>query len=276
MKFNKDIVYSKSSYFWIPIYYDKKNDIYFCEPESKEFVSKFYEKEYWDNFSRKKKISMKNRVFKIINILFYYFNLIELKYISDIRIIEKYYDFHKGKKILEIWSWKWFIINYFKSKWYLINWVEGEKEFSKKINSKHLNTIYNWNYEDIIINQKFDIIYLRHVLEHFLNLSDFINQANRNLNKDWIIYINIPNCGSKYYRNDSIYNHPHIFHFTQKSLSKFFKNNWYEEIHLWTYNWIKNNNFIRLFINRFFQKNCLIQENENKSEFIIWIFKKIK
>ena len=204
MEFNKDETYSKSSFFWIPTFYDKKRELYFCKPKNKEFVSKFYQKEYWDKFSRWKKYWITHKLLNIINNLFYIFNLLELKYISDFKIIQKYFKIDKNTKILEIWSWKWILIKYFKNKWININWVELDQKYTNNINSKLWNIVYYWNYEEITINKKYDLIYLRHVLEHFINLDKFFTNLDNNLNENWIVYINVPNWWSKYFRDDSL------------------------------------------------------------------------
>ncbi len=101
MKFNKDNIYSNKSFFWIPTYYDKQNDIFFCTPENKEFVSKFYEKKYWDNFSKRKNKKSKIRIF--LDVIVKKLNIWNIMYISDFKLIKNYYNLKKWNKILENW-----------------------------------------------------------------------------------------------------------------------------------------------------------------------------
>lgn len=269
MKFNKDIIYSENSFFWLPTYYDKQNDIYFCEPENKEFVSKFYEKEYWDKFSRNKnKINWK---WKMINFIFNILNINELIYLYDLKILEKYKKINKNS-FLEIWVWFWKNIKYLYRKKYNVKWLEIDKENSKNINNElKKEIIINWNYEELIIEEKFDIIYLRHVLEHFFDINEVIKKFKNNINKNWIIYINIPNANNEYILNQSINNHPHIYHFTKKSIKNIFEEKWFKTLHLWTYDFNKKNKILYILKSFLwiwdFNKNI-----EDKWEFLIWVF----
>lgn len=271
MKFNKDHTYSKNSYFWIPTYYDNENDIYFCEPESKEFVSKFYEKEYWDSFSRKKK---KKFFTKLLNIIYKIFNSHDIKYLYDFQIISKYKKLNSKIKILEIWVWLWKNIKYFFRKWYNISWLEIDKQSIKNINSTlKKEIVIEWNYEEVNIEKKYDLIYLRHVFEHFLDINLVTKKFKNNLNKNWIIYINIPNNKNSYILNESIYNHPHIYHFSEKSLKNIFELNWYKTLHLWSYDIINKNKYLYLLKNIFWLWKYKFNK-EWKWEFLIWVFNK--
>lgn len=270
MKFNKDIIYSKSSYFWIPTYYDKKNDIYFCEPESKEFVSKFYEKEYWDNFSRKKWLNWK---WKIIEKLLSNLNIHGNVYLSDFYLIKNFINIQKST-VLEIGVGFWKNIKYLFKKWINIIWLDIDKKNVENINRDlWYNIVKQWNYEEIKISKQFTLIYLRHVLEHFINIDTVICKLFSNLKSNWYVYINIPNANNKFILNESINNHPHIYHFTKKSLQSTFENHGFTTVKLDTYNFKSNNKWIILLKTLFWIPN-LKKDNESRSEFLIWIFKK--
>ena len=272
MKFNKEKKYSKTSFFWIPTFYDKKNDIYFCEPESKEFVWKFYEKEYWDNFSKRKEKNSKIRQY--INKLINLFNIWNIMYISDFKLMNKFINLTKKSKILEIWIWQWKNIIHMYKKWYNIWWIDIDSDNIEKINSQLKEKIVKiWNYEDITINEKFDIIYLRHVLEHFYDINLIINKLYNNLNNWGVIYINVPNAENKSILYKSINNHPHIYHFTIKSLDNIFNENWFLTLNIDTYNYYRKNRILEIIKSIFWISN--IKKDSNKgAEFIIWIFKK--
>lgn len=64
---------------------------------------------------------------------------------------------------------------------------------------------------------------MRHELEHFLNLDTVISNLKRNLNDGWIVFVDVPYCESDFTLNWSIQEHPHIYHFTRKSLNNYFK-----------------------------------------------------
>lgn len=280
MIFKKDQMYSNKWYFWIPTYYDKKNDIYFCEPESKEFVSKFYEKEYWNNFSRNRI----NFFWKIWNLLFDFLNIPDSYNLKNIKILKEKWILNKNIKILEIWCGKWENIKYLRKKWYNIKWIEIDKLNVENINNElKEKCVILWNYEEKDINEKFDLIYLRHVLEHFYDINKVVEKFKNNLNKNWIVFIDVPCCNIKYTLNRSINIHPHIYHFTEKSLEKIFTEKWYKTIHIEIHqikniNISKNNkiNTLSKTIYKILKLNIItnnIRENYKQPTNLIWIFK---
>ncbi len=219
MKVSKDSVYSNNSFFWIPVYYDKNNDIYFCEPESKDFINSFYEWNYWDKFGSKR--SKLNIFFRLAFVIIKIPDLLNYR---NFQILKNLWYINKWSKILEIWVWEWKNLMYLKKLWYEIHGVEMDADNVKKINSYfNEQVVFQWSYEDIQIVWKYDIIYMRHVLEHFLNLDTVISNLKRNLNDGWIVFVDVPYCESDFTLNWSIQEHPHIYHFTRKSLNNYFK-----------------------------------------------------
>lgn len=74
-------------------------------------------------------------------------------------------------------------------------------------------------------NQKFDFILLRHVIEHYHNPIELLKKLKKRLNKNGIIYIEVPNLNSgtaKIFKNKwHLYYLPrHMFHYTGYSLRK--------------------------------------------------------
>ena len=268
MELNKNIVYSRESFFWIPTYYDNENDLYFCVPKNKKFISKFYEKEYRNEFSSKK-----NRKWKLVNLVFDIFNINKTMYISDFKIINTFKKI-KNKSILEIGVWFWKNIIHLFRKWLDIKWVELDKNNVKYINSKlNKDVVTEWNYEEISVEWKFDVIYIRHVLEHFLDINYVVNKLSENLNRNWIVYINVPNASNKKILESSIKDHPYIYHFTKRSLKWIFEEMWYNSLHINTYNF-KTKNSILNTIKSIIGMWNLKRDNANNSEFLIWVFSK--
>lgn len=66
------------------------------------------------------------------------------------------------------------------------------------------------------INLKYDLIILSHVVEHFYNFYDELAEIIKYLNKNGIIYIEVPNLDSKY-NLDQIQN-AHNYYFTENTL----------------------------------------------------------
>lgn len=71
---------------------------------------------------------------------------------------------------------------------------------------------------------KFDVIFLNHVLEHVLEPDIMLQSLRKLLNKDGILYIEVPNSDYKF-KNDVF---PHTLFFTDESLEKLARNNGFE------------------------------------------------
>jgi len=279
MKPNKSSIYSQNSYFWIPTYYDMDNDIYFCEPESKEFISSFYQKEYWDNFWSKRLVT--NILYKMA---IWIVKIPDLLNYRNFQVLKRLGYLNKNPKILEIWIWEWKNLTYLKKLWYNILWVEMDPENVKKINTLfNKEVVFQGNYEDIKLEWKYDIIYMRHVLEHFLDLEYVINNLKNNLNEWWIVFIDVPFCESDYTLKWSIFEHPHIYHFTKKSLNNLFEEGNFQNIYM-EYYVRRNLNISRFnFINKIYVFILMMLKlpsyktggnvQENGIYDLIWIFK---
>ncbi|MDD2907179.1 MAG: class I SAM-dependent methyltransferase [Candidatus Gracilibacteria bacterium] len=286
MNFKKDIIYSENSFFGIPTYYDKKNDIYFCEPESKEFVGKFYEKKYWDNFGSKRNEEKLNFLSKISNLIMDLVNTPDIWNNKNYKILKEKNIINKKIKILEIGSGEGRNLITLKRKGYNIKGIEIDGENVNNINSiLGENIAIKGNYEEINYDEKFDLIYLRHVLEHFFDINYVIGKLKNNLNKGGIIFVDVPFSDDKNTLDRSIYEHPHIYHFTNKSLQNIFLENEFEQIHLFHHqrkdfnfsNYKKINSLIT-FIMRIFKLSPIEKKinTNNKSPIdLIGIFKKL-
>ena len=84
--------------------------------------------------------------------------------------------------------------------------------------------------EDLFLLQEksYDVITLWHVLEHVINLEDYIVQLKRLLKEDGVLVIAVPNYKSydaMYYKEYwAAFDVPrHLWHFSQKSISKLFQ-----------------------------------------------------
>ena len=78
----------------------------------------------------------------------------------------------------------------------------------------------NWevNYEN-----RFDIIIMRHVLEHFLDPSAILNKVNKVLSDEGILYLAVPNCLNPVQNLEkSWFRNVHTFYFNKYTLENFF------------------------------------------------------
>ena len=98
--------------------------------------------------------------------------------------------------------------------------------FDYNIFKKFSDRILYLNYKKFYkTRKKFDVILLRHVIEHSNNPVKLIKKLKNRLNKNGIIYIEVPNLNSgtaKVFKSKwQLYYLPrHIFHYTDQSLKK--------------------------------------------------------
>ena len=74
--------------------------------------------------------------------------------------------------------------------------------------------------EEFSSNRIFDVIWMSHVLEHLIEPDSFLRKIKKNLKKNSIFFLEVPNCEYEPMLKSSIEENPHMFHFTKKSLSK--------------------------------------------------------
>ncbi len=75
------------------------------------------------------------------------------------------------------------------------------------------------------LNQKYDLIFLRHVLEHTHHPIELLNNLAKRLNPNGILYVEVPNlhsgCAKLFGKNWNSYYVPrHIYHYTIRSLKE--------------------------------------------------------
>ena len=81
------------------------------------------------------------------------------------------------------------------------------------------------NEEDVKkIDDKFDGIILSHVFEHVVNCRDLLSIIYEKLSDNGILFLEVPNCSNKKILEHSIFEQPHIHHFTLKGFEKISEN----------------------------------------------------
>lgn len=79
------------------------------------------------------------------------------------------------------------------------------------------NNVYMGGYDDMVLDQKFDIIYSNHVLEHVYNPGEMIAWKARHLHEDGLIIVNVPNAVFEPSIEQTLYL-AHLHSFTSQSL----------------------------------------------------------
>ena len=144
--------------------------------------------------------------------------------------------------IIEIGSGYGYFIHYANSSGHRASGIEISEEYANLSNSlikgKILN-IQSQMYGKYFSKEKFDLIYMEHVFEHFLNPSIELKRLNSLLNQDGIFFISVPNHKSLLARMFGLkwpWVHPpyHLFHFNVKAFKELFSNNNLEIVDCWT------------------------------------------
>ena len=179
-----------------------------------EKVSTIYKKSYWDERTSEKSINSK-----------YSDEDSEGKrrnWISQFAYCKEF--FKEKRSILEIGSGAGQATFWFENEGFDITGIEPDPRNVKLINKilKNGNCI-NEKVENIKLEQKFDIIWMVHVLEHLVDPLNVLNRIKNNMKQNSVFFIEVPNCENEEMLNASIIDNPHVYHFTKKSLENIVK-----------------------------------------------------
>ena len=123
------------------------------------------------------------------------------------------------KQILEIGAGQGQASYWFEEEEHFVTSIEPDPNNAKLIDEKLRDgKCICADAENFNINEKFDIVWVSHVLEHMISPDKFLNNINKNLKNDGILFIEVPNCENKLVLKTSIEKVPHTFHFSMKSL----------------------------------------------------------
>jgi len=164
--------------------------------------------------------------------VFNYVNMKVMKYKSDIDVNRRFEMFkdriNKNMKLLEVGCGYGFFIEHLKNKGYNIKGIEISNS-RREYGIKELGcTIYDVNLmiEDILDsqNEKYDVIFLFHVLEHLSEPEQFLKNISKMLKEEGTLIIEVPNLDdhmieiSEQYRN-FYFQRAHITYFEKHTLN---------------------------------------------------------
>ncbi len=215
-------IYSKKSQLGLEVYCCKKCKFYVSGNsflEINEKISKLYLKNYWNEqtYGRKSESTIKSE----------YSDEESLgrkhTWISQLKYCKPYIE--NKKKILEIGVGGGQASFWFEEKGFIVTGIEPDEKNVKLINEKLKHgKIFQGFGEDFTSEEKFEIIWMSHVLEHMVDLEGFLTRIKSNLDDNGIFFIEVPNAEHKPTLNSSINENPHVYHFSKNSLYNLMKN----------------------------------------------------
>jgi 2-polyprenyl-3-methyl-5-hydroxy-6-metoxy-1,4-benzoquinol methylase len=147
---------------------------------------------------------------------------------SQIKYIQKHIS--KNSKILEIGSGHGEALIQFEKLNYNVTGIEPDSqnvENLKKILKK--SKIIQSNIEEFDMDQKFDVIWMSHVFEHLSNPISFLNKIKSKMEKNGILFIEVPNVTKKKdYRTFTFA--PHAYNYSGLALQNILEKTGYEII----------------------------------------------
>lgn len=267
-------LYQKKSFLECPVYICNKCGLHFFYSDDKAMEKKcneYYKKTYWNTIRRKwdEKRKFLNIIIKILRKL----KTEPLQQVWHYNMVKKHVS-GKSKKLLDIGCAKGDFMLFFSKKGFDVRGIEPDKNNTKIVNKLFKKEVcINGLVEKVKIMEKFDVIYLCHVFEHLIRPDLFLKKIKNNLNKDGVIFLEVPNCENKKILNASINHHPHIYSFTLKSMRKLFENNGYKILNIGAYSEI-HKNYIIMFLLMLFGMNNYKQTPGERGERIIVLAKK--
>jgi len=206
---SKDYTVSNEEY---KLFYNEDYDMLQTYPIPDDIASYYKSEEYISHTDSNQ--SVIDKVYKIVRNY-------TLK--GKLKLINSYKT--KGKKILDIGAGTGDFLKICKDNSWDVSGVEPSENAREIANKKQINLLVDITE---IKNNTFDVITMWHVLEHVINLNEYILSLKKLLKQNGVLIIAVPNYKSYdaiyYNKHWAAFDVPrHISHFSQKSIVKIFK-----------------------------------------------------
>ena len=137
----------------------------------------------------------------------------------------------KKKNILDIGSGTGVSCVLLEKKGYNVTGVDPDPKNAQLINSKlKKGKCINSYFEDLKIENKIDVVWLTHVIEHLEQPDILLEKCKEWIGPEGIICIAVPDCGNPNMLNHSLNNPYHVYHFSKNSLKRLFEKSGYNVI----------------------------------------------
>jgi|GEM_PF-4472927 len=266
--FSKRYKIDDSGFFDTKTFYDEERSIYETQV-TKEHLDQFYSSNYYDKFyvARTPSVFIKKLLIKLAG------DPPHIKNSSDFSLFKKYVK--NWNSFLEVGSGDgemMKIVPRFFSDVYALE-MDNDQNSLLKTKYKNINVLAD-DFDDLVLSKFVDVVYMRHMLEHVLDLDQTVAKIHEILSTNGLAVINVPNCENKDILNLSLYEHPHTYHFTKKGLGGVFTEHGFDIEYLDYVTW-KPMNKITRFIYRIMKKNCLIDGDPSSAEMLFLVARKV-
>lgn len=122
--------------------------------------------------------------------------------------------FKKKGRVLEVGCSTGLLLSQLKERGWEVFGVEPSKKSAEVAQKRGIEAIVD-SFENIKINQKFDLVIFNHVLEHLSDPEGVLNQSKNLLDDKGLLLISLPNFDSV---NPILLPEEHLWHFTPTSM----------------------------------------------------------
>ena len=197
--------YTNNSYLELPVFQCEKCNLYVTGQSEIEITEKtklIYEDKHWgDNNLWDAKDALKDNFSDIDS------QGKRRHWISQKKYCKPY--MNNKKSILEIGAGQGQATFWFDDEGFLVTSIEPDENNVKLINQKLKNShCIVGSAEDFQLKEKFDIVWMSHVLEHLIKPIQFFGNIRKNLKSDGIFFIEVPNCENASMLKASIFKVP--------------------------------------------------------------------
>jgi 2-polyprenyl-3-methyl-5-hydroxy-6-metoxy-1,4-benzoquinol methylase len=213
----------------------------------KKAYAEFYKNDYWHGPGNKGK-QRKREASTIVDKLRRFALSLGVHPLINISHYEIIKDYVADGSLLDIGCGQGDALKFFSSKGYDVCGIEPDSIKAEKINSCFKKKVcYAEDAETFMMNGKYDIIYVCHVLEHLVSPLSFLKRIKNNLGKNSILFVEVPNCQKKEMMKISTGMESHAYHFTMQSLLLLFRKAGYDIVLSGVYDDISPNQFCSFF-----------------------------
>lgn len=210
------VIYSQTSYLQLPIYMCEDCNLYITGDSEEEIEITL--KNYYKKYVAIEEINKTIKLDHNSNFGKYLKKLWKSHYVYCTPF------FHNSKNLLEIGPGTGLALRMFEDEGFNVTGIESNENYVKFINQKLKRGLcIKGFFEDIELEQKFDVIWLSHCFEHVVRPDLLLKKCKNHLSDKGFIFIAVPDCDNINTLKSSIFENASSFHFTKNALRRIAK-----------------------------------------------------